>query len=321
MTITNSNATALTANPFTFFYLAGLVNAAVPNATSTCSGASITATAGTGSYNQTTSFTIPPLGSCSFSSTVTTATPGTYTGSIPAGLIVTPAGSSGASSSVTLIVTAAPTPAVTLTPPAVAFGARTVNTTSPVSVVTLTNSGTANLVISSITGSGDFGFTTTCPISTPPLVALANCTINITFTPLTVAALTGNITIASNAPGSPHVITLSGTGAAVAVPGVTLSAAAFVFGNRQTKLVKIGNRFIRWTRPNDPSCVQQTNAFVLENTVNTDHICRLNIVVNSVKNCLAIQANQAHFLTIPNTKNVFFVERINCIVQLRDADL
>ena len=175
MTITNSNATPLTANSFTSFYLAGLVNAAVPNATSNCSGASITASPGGGSFSQSTSFIIPASGSCTFTSTVTTGTPGTYTGAIPAGLIVTGAGSSAASNSVTLIVTVAPTPAVTLAPANINFGTRTVNTTSPPTPVTLTNSGTGPLTISNISGSGNFGFTSTCPISTPPLTAAGTC--------------------------------------------------------------------------------------------------------------------------------------------------
>ena len=230
ITISNSNAVPLTANPFTFNFAPGLVNAASPNASSTCSGANITATPGAGSYQQTTSFVIPASGSCSFSSTITANTPGTYTGTIPVGLIVTTAGSSTASNSVTLIVTAAPSPAVTLSPQSVSFGSRTVNTTSAPMAVTLTNSGAASLVISSITGSGDFGFTSTCPINKPPLAASGSCVTNITFTPLTVGAISGGITIVSNAPGSPHAIGLSGTGAAIAVPGFSVAPPALGFG-------------------------------------------------------------------------------------------
>ena len=128
-------------------------------------------------------------------------------------------------------MTAAPAPAVTLAPTTVAFGSRTVNTTSPASAVTLTNSGTSNLLISNITSSGDFAFTTNCPILTPPLAALATCNINITFTPLTVAALTGNVTITSNAPGSPHVIGMTGTGASAPVPGILVSPSSVNLGN------------------------------------------------------------------------------------------
>lgn len=135
------------------------------------------------------------------------------------------------SATLTLTATAAAAPAVTLSATTVPFGNQTVNTTSPVTPITLTNSGAAGLVISSITGTGDFGFTSTCPISTPPVAPTGTCTISITFTPLTVAALSGTVSIASNAPGSPHVISLSGTGAAVAVPGITLSATTLNLGS------------------------------------------------------------------------------------------
>jgi YVTN family beta-propeller protein len=111
------------------------------------------------------------------------------------------------------------------------FGSQTINTTSPASTVTLSNGGTANLVITNITTSGDFGFTTTCPISTPPIApASAPCNINVTFTPLTIGALNGTLTIVSNAPGSPHTVALSGTGSPVAVPGISLTASTIDTG-------------------------------------------------------------------------------------------
>ena len=133
---------------------------------------------------------------------------------------------------VTITITAVPVPAVTLAPATVPFGSRTVNTTSAASVVTLTNSGTASLLLSGITAGGDFAYTTTCPLLTPPIAPAGNCTFNITFTPLTAAALTGSISIASNAPGSPHVISLTGTGVPVAVPNLTLNTTSLDLGSQ-----------------------------------------------------------------------------------------
>ena len=130
----------------------------------------------------------------------------------------------------TFTILAAASPAVTLTPPSVAFGTRAVATTSPPGTVTLGNSGTALLTIASITSIGNFGFTTSCPISPATLAIGIACPINIIFTPLTATLLTGAITIASNAPGSPHTITLSGTGSGVAVPGISLVPASLAFG-------------------------------------------------------------------------------------------
>ncbi len=125
---------------------------------------------------------------------------------------------------------AASAPAVTLTPPTVVFGARTVSTTSPPTTVSLGNSGTALLSITGITVTGDFGFTTSCPLSPSTLAVGIACPINITFTPLTAVAKTGSVTIVSNAPGSPHTIALTGTGTAGAAPGISLTPAALSFG-------------------------------------------------------------------------------------------
>ena len=162
------------------------------------------------------------------------AIPGTYTFSIPTGMFAVTAPvpfSNAAPVTKTITVTAAAAPALTFAPASnVNFGTRTINTTSPVSTVTLTNTGTANLIISSIIGSGDFAFTSTCPISTPPIVPTGTCTVGITFTPLTAALGGGGVTITSNAPGSPHVISLTGTGAAVAVAGITITPTNAGFG-------------------------------------------------------------------------------------------
>ena len=157
------------------------------------------------------------------SGTPTAAGVGTVT------ISATNAGGTG-TQSLTFTIIAAASPAVTLTPPSVAFGTRTVATTSPPTTVTLGNSGTALLAIASITSTGNFGFTTSCPISPASLAISLACPINITFTPLTATVLTGAITIVSNAPGSPHTITLSGTGSGTAVPGISIAPAALVFG-------------------------------------------------------------------------------------------
>ena len=57
-------------------------------------------------------------------------------------------------------------------------------TTSPVQIVTLTNSGTAALNVSNIAVSSDFALAsgTTCP-SNGPVAVQASCLISVTFTP------------------------------------------------------------------------------------------------------------------------------------------
>jgi len=106
---------------------------------------------------------------------------------------------------------AADAPAVTLKPTSLSFSSQTNWTTSSAQTITLTNSGSAALSVSSITASGDFAETNNC---TSSIAAGANCTISVTFTPTAAGTRSGTLTIADNAAGTPHTATLSGTGAA-----------------------------------------------------------------------------------------------------------
>jgi len=111
-----------------------------------------------------------------------------------------------------------PGPAVTLTPAGLTFASQTVGTTSSAQTSTLQNTGTAPLTISSIATGGtnatDFAQTNNCPTSPSTLAAGASCTISVTFTPGASGSRSGTVVITDNAPGSPHALTLSGTGAA-----------------------------------------------------------------------------------------------------------
>jgi Abnormal spindle-like microcephaly-assoc'd, ASPM-SPD-2-Hydin len=124
-------------------------------------------------------------------------------------------------------------PAVTLNPTSLSFGNQLINTTSPAQTVTLTNSGTAPLTISSIgdtgTNAGDFTETNTCPISPSTLAAGAQCTINVTFRPSATGSRSASLSITDNAAGSPQIAPLSGTGTA---PAVSLSPSNLSFGNQ-----------------------------------------------------------------------------------------
>ena len=124
---------------------------------------------------------------------------------------------------------AAPAPAVTLSPASLAFGNQTVGA-SIAKPITLTNSGSAALGITSIAVSGS-GFTSAHNCATT-LAAAASCTISVTFTPTAAVASTGAVTITSAATGSPHTVGLSGTGTAPTpmVPVATLAPVAVDFG-------------------------------------------------------------------------------------------
>ncbi len=117
-------------------------------------------------------------------------------------------------------------PLATVCPKGLNFSSRTVGTKSAPLQAYLSNSGTSTLSIGGITISGDFAQTNTCGTSVAVYTA---CAINVTFTPKGSGTRTGHITINDNAPGSPHTITLTGTGvAATAKLQVSPSVPAFV---------------------------------------------------------------------------------------------
>jgi uncharacterized membrane protein len=107
-----------------------------------------------------------------------------------------------------------PAPIASLTPATLSFTS-TSGTTTASQTATLSNTGNAALTISGITITGanptDFSQTNTCGSS---LAAGSSCNINITFTPASVASFSATLTVADNAAGSPHTVTLSGTGTA-----------------------------------------------------------------------------------------------------------
>jgi hypothetical protein len=111
-------------------------------------------------------------------------------------------------------------PAVTISPTSLTFATQLVNTTSAPQTVTLTNVGNGPLSITSIIAAGNFAETNNCGTT---VAAGASCTINVTFTPTTVNTRTGSITVTDNAPGSPQVVSLTGTGTYVTYTPASLS--------------------------------------------------------------------------------------------------
>ena len=118
--------------------------------------------------------------------------------------------------------TGTPSPAISFSPTSLSFESQTVGTTSAPQAVTVTNTGSAPLTITSIAASGSFTETNNC---TAPLQPTTNCVISVTFTPLTAGSSTGALTLVDNAPGSPQVVLLSGTGVGQAAPNFSLAAS------------------------------------------------------------------------------------------------
>src|SRR6185437_4106943 len=89
-----------------------------------------------------------------------------------------------ASQSVTASFTAlGGTPVVSLSVASLSFGGQLIGTTSASQTVTLTNTGTAGLLLSPIASSGDYGESDNCPVTPSTLAAGAHCTITATFSP------------------------------------------------------------------------------------------------------------------------------------------
>ena len=121
-------------------------------------------------------------------------------------------------------------PVVTLSATSLTFPNQTVGSTSAAQTVTLKNTGTASLTISSLQISGDFAFAGTGNCS-GSVAAAASCTISVNFTPSTTGTRTGTVTITDNAADSPQTVSLSGSGVSSSTSAsVAVSPSSLDFG-------------------------------------------------------------------------------------------
>jgi hypothetical protein len=101
-------------------------------------------------------------------------------------------------------------PAVSVTPVSWNFANQSVGTTSAPRMLTLYNTGTATLNITSIeTDPADYAQNNTCIGAVAPGTS---CKINVTFTPSTTGIRTGTLSITDDANNSPQILWLSGNG-------------------------------------------------------------------------------------------------------------
>ncbi len=121
-------------------------------------------------------------------------------------------------------------PAASLSTSTLSFGSVIVGQSAKQSVV-LTNSGNAAMTLTvapTLTGASVFSSSTTCGST---LAAGASCTVEVTFAPQTSGARSASLSFSTNAAGSPHVVSISGTGALAAAPVATLSVTSLAFGS------------------------------------------------------------------------------------------
>ncbi len=139
-------------------------------------------------------------------------------------------------------MTVTPAPAVGVSPTSMAFGDRSVGTVSATQTATVTNTGNASLTVSRATlggtNAGDFAIASnTCGT----IAAGSSCAIGVTFKPVAAGARSATLAITDDAAGSPHSVSISGKGVAVATtPGAPTNLKTTP-GN--------GSLTVSWTAP------------------------------------------------------------------------
>jgi len=121
---------------------------------------------------------------------------------------------------------AAGAPVIGVAPASFTFAAQNVGSTSAATTITVSNTGTAAASGLSIANSNaaEFPTTNTCPAS---LANGASCTISATFSPSAAGSRSATLTVNSSA--GAKTVALTGTGTAVATPGVLSMPAPFAF--------------------------------------------------------------------------------------------
>jgi len=223
VTLTNTGTDQLT---FTSATLGGTNadNFAVPTATNLCLNQTLAIGA-----SCTIGVTFTPLAAADKVATLTLAETGVGS-SLATSQVVTLSGTGGgAAGSVT--------PSGSALPSTVAFGSVQVGTTSAIQTVTLTNTGTDQLVFTSATLGGtnanNFAIVTNlCANQT--LAVGASCTIGVTFKPSTAAGKAATLTLTEMGAGSSlsisQVVSLTGTGVA---PSASATPTSLAFGSVQ----------------------------------------------------------------------------------------
>jgi hypothetical protein len=114
---------------------------------------------------------------------------------------------------------------LTASPTSLQFPRQTIGTSSPAKTVTLTNAFPLPVAVKTVTTTGDFAQTNTCPVSPAKLASGTTCTVSVKFTPTAIGARTGKLTLTENAPASPLIVNLTGL-----ATDVSLSASSLGFG-------------------------------------------------------------------------------------------
>lgn len=162
----------------------------------------------TGNFSQTNNCgaSVPATSSCIVNVTFTPTAVGSRIGTVRVN-----DNAIGSPHSVALTGTGNGIPKVTLTPGTLTFPKTVIGVTGTSKTVKVANTGAGGLDISSITATGDFAQSNSCP----NIPTAGSCLITVTFTPTASGARSGTLSIADNATNTPQKVTLAGTGTSV----------------------------------------------------------------------------------------------------------
>ena len=136
-----------------------------------------------------------------------------------------------------LTVTGATT--VSLSPISLSFGDEAANTNSGAKTVTLKNTGSATLDISSIAFKSGINFAISSNTCGSTLAKKSSCKVSVIFAPTELGALTDTLSFVDAAPSSPQTVSLSGTG----VAQTTLTPASVTFANTKVGKTSAAHKF------------------------------------------------------------------------------
>jgi ASPM-SPD-2-Hydin domain-containing protein/centrosomal CEP192-like protein/dockerin type I repeat protein len=128
-------------------------------------------------------------------------------------------------------------------PASLAFAGQIVQTQSSPQVITIANNTGSPLTFPTdgmVINGTDFTFSTTC---VSPLAVNASCTISVTFTPSATGNRTATLSITDNIPGSPQLVSLSGTGLPLIPVLNTISPPMVTTGSSDFRLFVNGSSF------------------------------------------------------------------------------
>jgi hypothetical protein len=133
-------------------------------------------------------------------------------------------------------------PSVGLSTTSLAFGDQWVGTTSAARNVILSNTGDDDLHFTAEPAvTGDFALAgNDCGSK---LAGGNSCTFEVTFTPPTTGSKTGTLTIYDDTPGSPHIISLTGTGTSLIPTTTTISAPPVTYNSNASVTVTVTSAF------------------------------------------------------------------------------